>query len=87
MAFVYANLAALPSYSASMRRMLYLTAAALLSCFTLLVACQREPIPHQVDRAGENEMCGGIAGIQCADGLTCRYEGDYPDAAGTCTRS
>lgn len=30
------------------------------------------------------EFCGGIAGILCADGLTCQYEGTYPDAGGTC---
>lgn len=30
------------------------------------------------------EFCGGIAGIQCVSGLTCDYEGTYPDAGGTC---
>lgn len=32
------------------------------------------------------EMCGGIAGIHCPSGYTCKYEGDYPDAAGTCVK-
>jgi hypothetical protein len=36
--------------------------------------------------AAEGELCGGIAGFQCAPGLTCRYDGGYPDAAGTCIR-
>jgi predicted secreted protein len=35
-------------------------------------------------KAGEGASCGGIAGIQCQDGLTCQLEGDYPDAGGTC---
>lgn len=34
--------------------------------------------------AAEDEMCGGIAGIPCKNGLICRYDGQYPDAGGTC---
>lgn len=34
--------------------------------------------------AAEGEFCGGIAGISCEEGLVCQYEGDYPDAGGTC---
>ncbi|MEZ6012007.1 MAG: Kazal-type serine protease inhibitor family protein [Hyphomonas sp.] len=38
--------------------------------------------------AQDGGMCGGIAGIQCADGLTCIYEDgachSIADAAGTC---
>ncbi|MDB4937161.1 MAG: Kazal-type serine protease inhibitor domain protein [Labilithrix sp.] len=33
---------------------------------------------------GAGKMCGGIAGLRCAAGLTCSYVGSYPDAAGTC---
>lgn len=36
------------------------------------------------EKAGKGQFCGGIAGIQCANGLTCEYEGSYPDAGGTC---
>jgi hypothetical protein len=37
--------------------------------------------------AGEGEMCGGIAGIFCATGLSCRMVGPtHPDQAGTCVR-
>lgn len=34
--------------------------------------------------AGVGEMCGGIAGIRCSDGLICQLNGTYPDASGTC---
>ena len=35
----------------------------------------------------EGEFCGGIAGIQCASGLECKLDGDYPDAGGVCKKS
>jgi len=35
---------------------------------------------------GENSFCGGIAGIKCASGLTCKYDGTYPDAGGKCIK-
>jgi hypothetical protein len=38
-------------------------------------------------RSKEGELCGGIAGFLCEDGLVCRYDGDYPDAAGTCAKA
>lgn len=31
-----------------------------------------------------NEFCGGIAGIMCDDGLSCKMDGTYPDAGGVC---
>jgi putative hemolysin len=34
---------------------------------------------------GEGEFCGGIAGIICCEG-SCQYDGDYPDAGGTCVK-
>jgi len=34
--------------------------------------------------ANENSFCGGIAGIKCASGFTCKYDGTYPDAGGKC---
>jgi hypothetical protein len=30
------------------------------------------------------KFCGGIAGISCPEGFTCKLEGTYPDAGGTC---
>ncbi len=35
----------------------------------------------------EGQLCGGIAGITCAEGLSCKMEGDYPDAGGTCVNA
>lgn len=36
---------------------------------------------------GRNLVCGGIAGTQCPQGYTCRRDGNYPDAGGTCIPS
>lgn len=30
------------------------------------------------------EICGGIAGIECPDDFICQYDGSYPDASGIC---
>ena len=75
---------------------LFLFAAA----FTLLAACAApgttdspeaaapEPAPVSRPAADAGGMCGGIAGIQCAEGLSCFYEDGacrtIADAAGTC---
>ncbi len=37
------------------------------------------------DAAGQ--FCGGIAGVMCPSGYSCKYEGDYPDAGGTCAKN
>lgn len=35
----------------------------------------------------EGDLCGGIAGLQCAEGLTCKMVGKaHPDQAGTCIK-
>lgn len=36
--------------------------------------------------AVEGEFYGGIAGIPCSDGYSCRLEGNYPDAGGVCVK-
>ncbi len=36
--------------------------------------------------AKEGEFCAGIAAFQCDTGLTCTYDGNHPDAGGTCVR-
>ena len=33
---------------------------------------------------GDSTFCGGIMGKICPKPLTCKYDGDYPDAGGTC---
>ncbi len=47
-----------------------------------------EPAPVSHPLAEKGGMCGGIAGIQCAGGLSCFYEDGtcrtVADAAGTC---
>ena len=36
--------------------------------------------------AAEGKPCAGIAGIQCAAGLTCKVTEKHPDAMGTCVK-
>lgn len=43
--------------------------------------------PEEQAGAKEGEFCGGIAAFQCASGLTCKYDGTYPDAGGVCMRA
>tara|TARA_R110002051_G_scaffold2593_3_gene13838 strand:- start:1331 stop:1714 length:384 start_codon:yes stop_codon:yes gene_type:complete len=47
--------------------------------------------PNELPTAGEGAMCGGIAALQCDDGLTCIYEDGachaIADAAGTCRKT
>jgi hypothetical protein len=37
--------------------------------------------------AGLGEFCGGIAALPCSAGYTCKLDGTYPDAGGTCVQS
>lgn len=32
----------------------------------------------------KSKFCGGIAGIACPNGFTCKLDGSYPDAGGVC---
>jgi len=34
----------------------------------------------------EGQFCGGITGIICPEGYSCKYDGNYPDASGVCTK-
>jgi len=43
-------------------------------------ACPASPAP----KGGEGQFCGGIAGVSCPAGYSCKLDGKYPDAGGTC---
>ena len=71
-----------------------------LLCFSLflLAACQPAPVPSDggpaapaPDRSrAEGQMCGGIAGLACAEGLYCEHSAGsckrLADSAGICVR-
>jgi hypothetical protein len=67
---------------------LHLTALAFLT----LAACSQPattgaPQSPGPTAAAESQMCGGIAGIACGEGLYCSYEGGHcgaTDQSGTC---
>ncbi len=40
---------------------------------------QRNGNPSEVGK-----FCGGIGAIKCPSGYTCKLDGNYPDAGGTC---
>jgi hypothetical protein len=37
--------------------------------------------------SSEGKFCGGIAGIACPEGYTCKLDGNYPDAGGKCAKN
>ena len=49
-----------------------------------LSACTQKVSNDRIKNEGE--MCGGIAGFMCEEGLNCKLEGNYPDAAGICVK-
>ena len=34
-----------------------------------------------------SQFCGGIQGIMCSEGYSCKLDGNYPDAGGTCVKN
>lgn len=46
--------------------------------------CEFAPCPIETQGNGQNIFCGGIRGIICPTGYRCQYDGNYPDAGGTC---
>lgn len=37
--------------------------------------------------SSEGKFCGGIAGISCPEGYSCKLDGKYPDAGGKCAKN
>jgi len=64
--------------------------AAAAALMALAVGCKTTGAPDPASPAnrvkGEGEMCGGIAGFTCQEGLYCRMTATHPDAAGTCVK-
>lgn len=50
-------------------------------------SAEPSPAPPQGrEPRAEGQMCAGIAGFQCQDGLYCQMTDTYPDAAGVCRK-
>jgi len=66
--------------------------AILLVLIILISGCAKEiieepekaPVEQPRKCVDEGEFCGGIAGIICCEGMTCKLDGNYPDAGGRC---
>lgn len=72
-----------------MKAMRILLAAALLCGFAGCQSASPGPgpdpgAPPQSHIRGEGQMCGGIAGFACAEGLYCQMTAVHPDASGVC---
>jgi hypothetical protein len=48
--------------------------------------CDFAPCPQGKPPGQTDIFCGGIAGVLCPEEMTCKLDGDYPDAGGTCVR-
>ena len=46
--------------------------------------CAEMPVAHEGECGIDGDFCGGIVGLICQDGFACQYEGNWPDAGGTC---
>lgn len=63
--------------------------AAVAGAYLVLLACCGRAEADGAKAAGEGQMCGGIAGIQCDEGLWCDPSPGscgHPDWAGTCVK-
>ncbi len=45
-----------------------------------------QPELDQASNPPEGQFCGGIAGVMCPSGYSCKLEGSYPDAGGACKK-
>lgn len=46
---------------------------------------QTNPTPT-VTLSPKGQFCGGIGAVQCINGYACLFDGNYPDAGGTCVK-
>lgn len=49
--------------------------------------CEFDPCPSSDTSSQDGKFCGGIAGINCPVGFTCKLDGNYPDAGGNCIKN
>lgn len=67
-----------------------LAAASLWACSSAQGPSQPAPPPHSRAPVAEGGMCGGIAGFQCGEGLTCQMQPGQcrtvADASGVCRK-
>ena len=45
------------------------------------------PTPTATYDPTVGQFCGGFAGVVCPKGHSCKYDGNYPDASGVCTKN
>lgn len=50
-------------------------------------ACPNNDVGLCPEKLPEGSFCGGIAAIMCPDGYKCKYDGNYPDASGSCVKT
>jgi len=68
-----------------------LAALVLLGCSSAPGPSQPAPPPHSRTPVAEGGMCGGIAGFQCGEGLSCQMQPGQcrtvADASGVCRKA
>ena len=56
-------------------------------CLTTTDPCEPLGCDYNLQKCQSSKIfCGGIAGVACPSGFACQYDGNYPDASGTCVR-
>lgn len=50
-------------------------------------ACQGVAVKHAGACGVTGDFCGGLGGIQCSDGYSCRLDGTWADASGSCVKN
>ena len=67
----------------------FVTLLILAFLFGMRYQAKLDDYKARIPTGGEEQkiFCGGIMGKVCPSGYRCQYDGNYPDAGGTCIKT